>query len=498
MVHRKIFSGDLSGTYVLLLASSLLFFSACRDEKAPLREEPTRMEQAGKVRDSGPVLAFTGATLIDGTGKAPLENAVVIIKGNKITQVSSASQAKIPADAEIHDLTGKWILPGLIDSHVHFAVAGGVYSRPDLFDLRAYKAYEEVVSGIENRISFTLSRYLCSGVTTAIDMGGPMWTFDVRKRAAAANNAPRVAVCGPFIGLTAEAEGPTLWREDDPPSVIIRTPERAHEFVAELAERKVDMIKTGFFPMPGVTLEEYLPVLEAVVKESHANGLRVSCHVMQLDAAKAALERGIDVLAHVPEEPIDDEFIRMVLERDVIVIGTLTVYMGYLRVISGKPGTLPFENLVGDPDIISSWRFLEDMPLAKRPAIPEFVALAPQLEKIMKENYRKLFKAGASLSLGADSGNMGSLHGPALFREILAMDELGVPPMDILRAATQNGGRVLSANPDRGVVGVGKLADLLILNADPLKNVQNYTDIHGVVIDGRVLDQVTLLEAPKP
>jgi len=465
----------------------LFFCGACRDNKA------TETNNAARAKQTSSQLALVGGTLIDGTGHQPTENSVVLIEGNKIIRVGLAHETTIPKGARIIDLKGKWVMPGMIDSHTHFIISSGLYSAPYIIDMSALKPYEKEIEDVENRIAFTLSRYLCSGITTAIDLGGSNWTYGLRKNSAELNNSPRVAVSGPFLAFTTEASKPQLWKEDDPAVVVIQNPEQARAYVAELDKQQVDVIKTGYLPAPEITLEDYIPILEALVEESHARDLPVVCHAMELDTAKAAIRAGIDVLAHVPEQPVDDAFIQLVLERKVIVISTVDVYMGYQRVLSGKPTLYPFEQQCGDPEIIASWKDIASVSPEKRSEITAFAAAVPELAKVMRQNLLKLYQAGATLSLGTDAGNMGTLHGPAILREILALKELGVAPMDILLAATRNSAQVLNREPDRGTIEPGKLADLLILNDDPLTDIHHITTIHQVVIDGRLLDHASLL-----
>ncbi|MGH8521633.1 MAG: amidohydrolase family protein, partial [Gammaproteobacteria bacterium] len=127
--------------------------------------------------------AFVGATLIDGTGRASRPDATVLIENEHISAVGNTSALTIPKNAKIFDVSGKWIVPGLIDAHVHFFQSGGLYTRPDVIDLRAVRPYEKEIAGIREQLPATLARYLASGVTSVVDMGGPNWTFEVRELA---------------------------------------------------------------------------------------------------------------------------------------------------------------------------------------------------------------------------------------------------------------------------------------------------------------------------
>ncbi|MGH8534517.1 MAG: amidohydrolase family protein, partial [Gammaproteobacteria bacterium] len=123
--------------------------------------------------------AFVGATLIDGTGRASRPDTTVLIENQHISAIGPKSEIAIPKNARVFDGSGKWIVPGLIDAHVHFFQSGGLYTRPDVIDLRAIRPYEKEIAGIRERLPATLAHYLASGVTSVVDMGGPDWTFEV-------------------------------------------------------------------------------------------------------------------------------------------------------------------------------------------------------------------------------------------------------------------------------------------------------------------------------
>ena len=159
------------------------------------------------------VTAFVGGTLLDGTGAPPIKNSVVLVDGDRIVAVGDRKRTPLPADAGIVDTTGKWIIPGLIDAHIHLFQSGGLYSRPDIIDLRPVRPYEWEIANVKRKLPSTLSRYLASGVTAVVDVGGPMWNFAARRLAQTLPLAPRVAVAGPLLATY----GPPNLTATDPP-----------------------------------------------------------------------------------------------------------------------------------------------------------------------------------------------------------------------------------------------------------------------------------------
>ena len=165
--------------------------------------------------------ALVGGTVINPRDGKIIPRAVVVLEGDRIASVSSRQEKEPPADAHVVDCTGKFVLPGYIDTHVHFFQSGDLFARPDVVDLNRVRPYKDEVAWTKSHLDDTFARYLRCGITSVIDVGGPRWNFEVRKRAQATARAPRVAVAGPLISSVAR---PQLELEGDPPIVKIKTP----------------------------------------------------------------------------------------------------------------------------------------------------------------------------------------------------------------------------------------------------------------------------------
>ena len=180
-------------------------------------------------------IALVNGTLIDPGTAQVVPNALVIIEGDRITAVGDQATAISTKDAQIVDCKGKFILPGYIDTHVHFFQSGGLFTRPDAVDLTKRAAVQgRDRRWMERNLPDTFARYLRSGITSVVDVGGPMWNFDVRKVADATSKAPRVAVAGPLISSVSRPQLDL----GDPPIVKIETPEQGREMVRKLARRE--------------------------------------------------------------------------------------------------------------------------------------------------------------------------------------------------------------------------------------------------------------------
>jgi imidazolonepropionase-like amidohydrolase len=435
-----------------------------------------------------PTLVLVGATLIDGTGTPAVPDSIVIIEGDRIAAAGPRAQVGVPKDARIINAKDKWLIPGLVDAHVHFFQSGGLYTRPDIIDLRDRVPYEQERRGIRNALPQTFRRYLCSGVTSVVDVGGPMLNFQMRSQAAQAEAAPRVAVAGPLISTVSRDQF-----GDDPPILRADTPEDARTFVRRQLARNPDLIKIWFIRRPDQTLEEAAAIARTTIEEAHAGGVRVAVHATELDTAKTSVRAGADILVHsVTDQPVDDEFIQLLKENDVVYTTTLVVFEGYQKVFTQQVHLTDIDRGCGDPAIVATWDDLADLPQEQRPGRP---ARFDRGAEMMRANLRRLQEAGVTIAAGTDAGNIGTLHGPALHREFELMAESGLTPMQILVAATRNAARVFSPNPPFGTIVPGKLADLVLLDADPLADIRNARRIRTVIKGGRVFDHTDLLES---
>jgi imidazolonepropionase-like amidohydrolase len=437
--------------------------------------------------------AFVGATLFDGTGADPVENAVVIVMGDRIFEVGPREEIEIPDYLPVVDVTGKWIVPGLIDAHIHYFQSGGLYTRPDVIDLRAWRPYETETAAVKADLEETFRRYLASGVTSVVDVGGGYWNFEVRDKAKQMLYAPRTAVAGPLVSTVSRPQMDI----GDPPIIEVDSPEMARKLVRKQLEYEPDLVKIWFIVPADGNFAPNLPIIEATIDEAHAAGVRVAVHATQLEAARASVKAGADILVHsVDDEAVDEEFVALVKERGVIYTSTLIVMEGYGDVLGGNVRMTNIERELGDPDIVTTW---SEVPMG--PDGDEIRARRrTRLERtmpVMQANLKAMQDGGAIVAAGTDAGNIGTLHGPAIHREFELMAEAGLTPREILVDATRNAALVFAAEPDMGTLVKGKFADFLILDADPLADSANLQRIYRVVKGGVALDPAEILP-PSP
>jgi imidazolonepropionase-like amidohydrolase len=442
-------------------------------------------------------VALTGGTVINpGDGKT-IPDATILIDGKEIAAVGH--DLKVPSDTKRIDCAGKFILPGYIDTHVHFFQSGDLFTRPDVVDLTKVRPYAEEVAWIKSHLDDTFARYLRCGITSVVDVGGPMWNFEVRERANATAKAPRVAVAGPLIS---SVDRPQL-DLGDPPIVKIETPEEGRDFVRKLAGHHPDYVKIWYIVTPDKPVASFRPVVHAVIDESHARHLRVAVHATELEAARAAVEEGADLLVHsVTDKPVDSAFVRLLKDRGTILTPTLVVFERYNRTFANQLNLTPEEKAWGNPDVIAT---LDTTRLASD-KVPDRIKAAREnpdgtMDKVRItysvafQNLRTLEKAGIPIAAGTDAGNIGTIHGPALFREFQLMAQAQLTNMQILRSATADAARVFGGETGKriGSIAPGKYADLVILNSNPVENIAHASDIAIVIKDGAIYPADKLL-----
>jgi imidazolonepropionase-like amidohydrolase len=442
--------------------------------------------------------AIVGATVIDpgaDAAHAAMRDTTVIVEGGRIRAVGPARSTPIPAGAEVIDGRGRWVIPGLVDSHVHFFQSGNLYTRPDVADFNAWMPYAKEVARNKARLAATFEVWLASGVTSVVDVGGPMWNFDVRDAAARSDAAPRVHVAGPLISMV---DRPQL-DIGDPPIVKVTTAEEARALVRRELARKPDYIKVWFIHRPGDDLAAQEAIVRATAEAAHGAGVRLAVHATELVTAKAALRAGADFLVHsVDDAPVDDEFLALARRNHALYCPTLFVIMGYRYALSNTWRATDDERRLADPQIIEAMDDLDRIPKAMIPErVAKLMAHPPKVapSAIAMRNLVAVRDAGIPIAMGTDAGNIGTLHGPSILREMALMAQAGLTPLEVLRSATVGGARAMGMERELGSVAAGKRADLVILDADPLADVANLSRIDRVVRDGRVFAPRQLLDS---
>lgn len=424
-------------------------------------------------------IVIRGATVIDTTGERDLDNATVIVAQGRIRAVGR--NLHIPRGARVIEARGKYLIPGLIDGHVHFFQSGGLHTRPDSIDLRSQVPYADEIAAIRRRMPDTLIRYSRAGVTGAVDMGGPMSNFDLRDQAAANPMAPRLWVAGPLLS---PYQPPALVTADPPILKTDGVEDARTQARAELA-RKPDFLKFWYIVGPEGPAS-VRPRLAAMVGEGRASGVRTAVHATQLETARAAVEEGADVLVHsVDDKPVDRAFVEAVRAKKVHYIPTLIVIGRYGEVFGKRNPLTPYEREEGNGEVVASFDRLADAPLPDYApaASAQLGGMLPQMQR----NLMRMYLAGVPIVMGTDAGNIGTLHAASVPAEMKAMAAAGMPSRAVLASATIVAARMLGADKEIGTVEPGKTADLVMLGSDPRLDIGAVEHVEMVVRGGRIV-----------
>ncbi|MGA2382900.1 MAG: amidohydrolase family protein [Gemmatimonadales bacterium] len=437
-------------------------------------------------------MALTGATLVDGTGAPPVADGAVVVRDGRIACAGPRASCAVPAGTDTMDLHGRWIIPGLIDAHVHFAQTGWVDGRPDALDLRARYPYERTIAGLEAHPDRFFRTYVCSGVTGVFDVGGYPWSWALRARAEEDLTAPHVAAAGPLLSTVDH----WINLPDEKQILYVGTDSAARAAVRAHVARGTDAIKVWYIVRSGADTTQLKAVVHAAGDEAHKLGVRLIVHATGLWEAKDALRAGADILVHsVFDKPVDDEFLALARERHVIYVPTLTVYDGYRQVLVHRFEPHYPVSCV-DSATLAKARSTDSLP----PSTLSAVAVAARVEREQRDmatglaNLAVVFRAGITVATGTDAGNPLTLHGPSVYWEMQRMQEAGMSPMDVLVSATRNGALAMGRT-DIGTLEAGKLADLVVLGADPTADIGNVRDVRYVMRGGALT--VPRLVAPR-
>lgn len=446
-----------------------------------------------------PPRALAGATLIDGTGAPPVRDAVVLLRDGKIECAGTRAACPVPAGVETLDLDGQWIAPGLVDAHVHFSQTGWVDGRPDALDLRDLHPYEKTVEGLRSNPDLQMRAWLCSGVTAVFDVGGYPWTWDLRSRGTD-SRAPHVAAAGPLLSTRDH----WLNLPGERQFVHLKDAASAREGVRWLASRATDAVKVWFIVVPDRPFEEQAAAVAAAGEAARQSNLPLIVHATGLREAKEALRAGAKLLVHsVWDLPVDEEFLSLAKKAGALYNPTLTVRDGYSRLFESALSGVP--PVVDDPGgcvdaatrekIASTPRVAPGrLPADARDRIAKSAASA----SIAAANLRRVRDAGIPIAMGTDAGNPLTLAGPSVFAEMEAMEAAGMTPMEVLVASTRNGALAMGRGRDLGTVEAGKIADLIVVGADPLVKIANLRTLRRVVRGGVVRDASELRAPPGP
>jgi imidazolonepropionase-like amidohydrolase len=414
-------------------------------------------------------VAFTHGIIIDGNGGAPIEDGVVLVRGDRVEAVGPIQSVSLPPDAEIHDVRGKAILPGLADMHLHLT-GGWDGEAPDFL---GYKRY--------------LNALLYAGVTTVLDTGNFLpFIVQMRDEIAAGRLAgPRIYCAGPLL----DGADP-MWR---PISYSLTSADQIPAIVKELKQNRVDFVKAY------VGLSDRL--VGALVSEARRNSLNVIVdQAWRNGSIEMVMGDGVTYFAHLPDVPIGvyygTETLKTMKQRDVRFTSTLSVVesFSHRRLADLSFAESPLIRDVVSSSLIAALRKMATSEKSDRTKSAEQQNLARFKQRVA--NTKILFDAGILIAAGTDAAYPGLFHGEGLHHELELLVEAGLTPLEAITAATRNAARFVSAENEWGTLAPGKRADILVVNGRPDRDIRDTRKIELLMQRGKIVDRDKLKLSP--
>jgi imidazolonepropionase-like amidohydrolase len=404
-------------------------------------------------------------TLIDGNGGPAISGAAMVIDNGRITWIGSAARVKPPAGAEITDLTGKYVMPGIINLHGH------VGNTVDMAQNAKFYTRENIEKNLRTYASY--------GVTTVLSLGTDQdLIFSVRD--AQRGSRPtysRVYTAGQGFTMKGGVGG-------TPPGTynLVDGAEIAKD-VDDQAAKKVDIIKVWVDDALGKRKKIPYEMSKAIIDNAHRDHLRVAAHIFYLADAQQLVDGGLDALAHsVRDKEVDQALIDSMKKHGTWQAAATLTREASTYVYAKPPAFLsdPFFTRAVSPAVLSTLR---------DPAYQQKIAADPDFDKypafltMAQKNLKRLADAGIPFGMGTDTGPPGRFPGFFEHWEMELMVEAGLTPTQVITAATKRGAEFLRAK-DLGTLEQGKWADLIVLNANPAANIKNTRSIEAVYIAG--------------
>lgn len=405
---------------------------------------------------------YEGARLITGDASAPVENSAFLVENGKFTRVGKKGDLKVPAGAARVDLTGKTVMPAIIDAHTHLGWA-------------------VIKTGQINKDTYTkdnlidhLRRLAYYGIAATMNFGTDPGDTAFQVRAETIPGAALFRTAGRGMGMPNAGPGAEYWK---PVAYGLTNEADGRKAVQELSAKKVDMVKIWVDDRNGTVPKVPPAIYKAVIDEAHKHNLRAAAHIYYLDDAKELLRSGIDGFTHgVRDKDVDDEFIQLVKShRNTFVTPNLPDR-------GNSPEDYAFMSETVPANLVQQARDNQ----AKRS--PDAEKRSKAAFDLQARNLAKMNAAGARIAFGTDSG---TTIGWDAHQEMADMAAAGMTPAQVITAATKTSAEVMKLD-QLGTVAAGKSADFIVLDANPLDNIGNTRKISSVYLRGAKLDRAAM------
>jgi len=426
---------------------------------------------------AGGTVAIVGGFLLDGTDGPPVDDAVVLVRGERIVSVGSLNGTQIPADARIIEADGYTVLPGLGDTHVHTMIVGhGVYDE-------YFPAYE---SRFREIMPISARQLLEAGVTSARDLGAPLVDALWLRAEIEAGRlpGPRMFVSGPFLQKSLPPARGTSYDSSIQDSFrwAVDGPEDARRKTRELVSAGVDVIKV--IQLAQLSADER----QAIAEEARRAAKPIAVHANTLEEVRQAADMGAASIEHVgarPEPRYPDETIRLMAEHGIRASFTSIVQRVY-------DITTEFPERVDDPRLRSDLPadlYADVISSIRRPSRLNYFSGAKTHNRHHDAKIRQLYEGGVQIVVGTDSGTPMNFHYESTWQEMDLLVRAGIPPLEVIGMATRHPALLNGVGDQLGTIEPGKLADVIMVRGNPLRHMSALADVVLVMKGGQVVVQ---------
>lgn len=437
----------------------------------PASAQTGRLDGEQDQQPTKATLAIVNGRIIDGHEGPPLSHGVVLVDGNKIVAVGTTDTLKVPPGAKIIDAGGMTVMPGLIDVHVHMDIIG--HTNYAYWHKAYFNRYEDIMA-------ISARQLLMNGVTTVADLSGqPEALIATRKRIESGQiPGPRMRVSMGWISNWPDEE----WQNHHRKTFTwnVHSVDEARAAVAKVMNYGADLIKVH----GGLTEDQ----VNVITSEAHKKGLRVTGHTGNRQDVLMRLRTGQDAIEHLglgSGNQMDPEVLKALLERRTYVVPTLIQSMIQIKALD-------------DPDWIDNQRAKSTTPPAiwadiyrslAKPSHLQYFGGAARVRSMREQGqkFKQLYDAGVRLLVGTDGGTPLNFQTDATWQEMDLMVQYGVPPMEVLAIATRQNAEYLRMGAQVGTLTAGKLADIIVVDGNPLVSMRDLRNVAVVIKDGQIV-----------